>query len=441
MDDTDSRLGHCTTHLGYQVVSALLSEGCVFHRYPRLVRLNPNIPFKTRGNAAVALDFESDRPDDAFEIADSLLSELSDVENGANSGAVFLKGNPDTRIFRPLYEAAISGVVNSKRVAKKLQDNGVRRSTLGNGMGLVGAAASLGFNEKDDHTYEVIAYRHPENCGTPRMVDSDSVKHAERETYPHALNNYDYGTRRVLITPHGRDPVFLGIRADSPDAALMTFKMVRYEEELAGYMVYLSNQCTDAHLAKKLALPLSAYSAGWMEGQIASMVEGEGRHLYISLDVAGSLVPSAVYEPAGDLLRMARRLMRGDRVRLFGGVRRATSRHPAIINIEKIEVVSVQPNVRRANPVCEKCGKATKSEGTGKGFQCRTCGAKAAGKMKEITVVPRDIQVGIYLPSPGAQRHLTKQLIRYGREARSSYPLVEGWIQSDHSKYLQVSSR
>ena len=100
-DDTDSRLGHCTTHLGYQVVSALLSEGCTFHRYPRLVRLNPNIPFKTRGNAAVTLDFESERPDHAFETAESLLHALSDVENGANSGAVFLKGGPDSRVFRP----------------------------------------------------------------------------------------------------------------------------------------------------------------------------------------------------------------------------------------------------------------------------------------------------------------------------------------------------
>jgi tRNA(Ile2)-agmatinylcytidine synthase len=168
------------------------------------------------------------------------------------------------------------------------------------------------------------------------------------------------------------------------------------------------------------------------------MVEGEGRHLYISLDVAGSLVPSAVYEPAGDLLRMARMLMRGDKVRLFGGVRRATSKHPAILNIEKIEVVSVQPKVRYANPACEKCGKATKSEGTGKGFQCRTCGAKAVGKMKEITVVPRDIHVGIYLPSPGAQRPLTKQLIRYGKEIHSSHPIVEGWIQPERLRNLQL---
>jgi len=389
----------------------------------------------------VCLDFQSDRPEEAFETADSLLHELSDVENGANSGAVFLRENPDPEFFRPLYEEAVRGVINSKRVARLLVERQVRHSALGNGMGLVGAAASLGFSEDDDHTYETIAYRRPENCGTPRLIDSESVKEAEGKMFPHTFNNYDYGNRRVLITPHGPDPVFLGIRADSPTAALAAFRMVRYEEELAGYMVYVSNQCTDAHLTSPLALPLSAYHAGWLEGSVGALVEGEGGHLYISLDVGGSTVPSAVYEPAGDLLRMGRMLMPGDTVRLFGGVRRATRNHSAILNVEKIEVLSVQPSLRHANPACENCGKTTKSEGAGKGFQCRTCGAKPRRRSKVVTVVQRDVQEGVYLPSPGAQRHLTKQLVRYGREVHSPHPLVDGWIEPDRLRPLPAPAR
>ncbi len=53
IDDTDSINGGCTTWLATEVIKEL-SEfdliGC-----PRLVRLNPNVPWKTRGNAAVAL--------------------------------------------------------------------------------------------------------------------------------------------------------------------------------------------------------------------------------------------------------------------------------------------------------------------------------------------------------------------------------------------------
>ena len=88
----------------------------------------------------------------------------------------------------------------------------------------------------------------------------------ERELFPHTLNNYDYGSRRLLIAPHGPDPVFLGIRADSPAVSLEAFRSVRYGEELAGHMIYLSNQCTDAHLASPLSLPLSAYSSGLAGG-------------------------------------------------------------------------------------------------------------------------------------------------------------------------------
>ena len=440
-DDTDSRMGHCTTHLGYRVVGSLLTQGCTFSHYPRLVRLNPNIPFKTRGNAAVCLDFESDGPEDVFETAESLLRELSDVENGANSGAIFLAGELRTPIFRPLYEAAVCGVVNWKKIAKILEGEGIRHAVLGNGMGLVGAAASLGFTEADDHTYELIAYRRPENCGTPRAIDPESVIQVEREMFPHTLNNYDYGSRRLLIAPHGPDPVFLGIRADSPAVSLEAFRSVRYGEELAGHMIYLSNQCTDAHLTSPLALPLSAYSSGWVEGSVRSLEDGEGRHLYITLVVAGSVVPAAVYEPAGDLLRMARRLTRGDRLRVFGGVRRASTRHPAILNVEKIEVLRTEPKLRRENPLCEKCGRTTKSEGRAKGFQCRSCGARLRESRKRVTIVPRGIEPGVYLPSPGAQRHLTKQLVRYGREVHSPHAIVDGWISPYGVRPLRVPAR
>jgi len=308
-------------------------------------------------------------------------------------------------------------------------------------MGLVGAAASLGFREEDDHTYELIAYRRPEACGKPRLIDPESVKRTEREMFPHCLNNYDYGSRRILIAPHGPDPVFLGMRADSPVAALEAFKSLRYEEELEGHLVYLSNQCTDAHLTTRLSLPLSAYSAGWLEGSVRTLREGEGRHLYITLDVAGSTVPAAVYEPAGDLQRMAKRLIEGDRLRVFGGVRRATPRHPAVLNVEKIEVLATVKSVKLENPPCEKCGRSTKSEGRGKGFQCRGCGTRMREVPRRVTEVPRDIEPGVYLPSPGAQRHLTKQLIRYGREVHHPVPVVAGWIQPAGIRPLRAPAR
>ena len=52
IDDTDSKLGMCTTYLAAVLAERLSGFGLA--DYPRLIRLNPNIRYKTRGNAAFA---------------------------------------------------------------------------------------------------------------------------------------------------------------------------------------------------------------------------------------------------------------------------------------------------------------------------------------------------------------------------------------------------
>ena len=56
IDDTDSLDGGCTTWVASRVIEALLPDYELIGA-PRLVRLNPNVPWKTRGNGAVALTF------------------------------------------------------------------------------------------------------------------------------------------------------------------------------------------------------------------------------------------------------------------------------------------------------------------------------------------------------------------------------------------------
>src|SRR5437899_625536 len=60
VDDTDSLRGMCTTFLAAELVRDLTRDFELIG-YPRLVRLNPNIPWKTRGNAAVCLRIGSGR--------------------------------------------------------------------------------------------------------------------------------------------------------------------------------------------------------------------------------------------------------------------------------------------------------------------------------------------------------------------------------------------
>jgi len=384
IDDTDSSRGYCTTYLAYRVACDLAPEVEVL-AYPRLVRLNPNIPFKTRGNAAVCLQIEADDPNLAFERISAKVSDLSDVEGGANSGVVFLTDPSFTARFEPLYLQALSGLVSPHTVRRFLKDNGLKTLELGNGMGLVGAASSLGFDERFDHTYELIAYRKREFWGTRRLIDSASVKEMDATTFPHTFNNYDYQKRKVLLAPHGPDPVFAGVRGDSPQSVLSAFEMVMREEPLEGHMVYVSNQHTDAHLGEELKWKV--YSSGWLDGTVEDVSTGAGGHVYIRLKSGGRRRAAAAYEPTGDLRRAAKLLRRGDRIRAFGGIRRGTSLHPTILNMEKFELLSL--------------------------------GTKRDSIVK-----------GVYISSPRANRHLTKPLIRYGHEDHVKSGVVNGWLNS-----------
>jgi len=384
IDDTDSTNGFCTTYLAFRIASDL--RGCLdVLPYPKLVRLNPNIPFKTRGNAAVCLQIETSEPNRAFAKLSVKLTELSDVRGGANSGLVFLEEFEKAHRFEPLYQDALSGVVNPSRVRRFLNENGVKFATLGNGMGLVGAAASLAFDEHHDHTYELISYRRREFRGSERVIEPSSVREMDLKTFPRTFNNYDHQKGRVLIAPHGPDPVFFGVRGDSPAAVIEAFGLLRYEEELEGHIVYVSNQHTDAHLARPL--DWKAFSSGWIEGTVEELQTGAGGHVYVTIRERGQRRLCAFYEPTGDLRRIARRLAKGDAIRLFGGVRRATHVHPKILNVEKMEVLSLASSTKMA------------------------------------------LATGTYISSPRANRHLTKPLVRYGNEnAGKTFPEAPGWF-------------
>jgi tRNA(Ile2)-agmatinylcytidine synthase len=384
IDDTDSSRGFCTTYLAYRIAMDLRPVVNVLP-YPRLVRLNPNIPFKTRGNAAVCLHIEAIDPEAAFEMLAAKVTELSDVSGGANSGMVFLDNPSKSHQFEKLYLNALSGLVSPHKVRRLLREQGVRTLELGNGMGLVGAASALGFDEHFDHTYELISYRRKEFWGTRRNVDSSSVRNMDSRMFPHTFNNYDYQKRKVLIAPHGPDPVFVGIRGESPRAVVRAFDMLAYDEPMDGHMVYVSNQHTDAHL--QLEQNWKVYSSGWFQGVVKEVQVGAGGHVFVAIEAKGRRHFAAAYEPTGDLRRTARLLRPGDRVRAFGGVRRATSLHPKILNLEKLEVIS------------------------------------SVGRTSSL---PK----GIYISSPRANRHLTKPLTRYGFENRKREQIVGEWSAS-----------
>jgi len=96
-----SRFGHLHDPPGYLIVCELVRIALRDPTYPRLVRLNPNVPFKTRGNAAVCVEFEAGSDhlrDVAFKAAERLLEAEADVANGRTQRSSWHRRMPATTL-------------------------------------------------------------------------------------------------------------------------------------------------------------------------------------------------------------------------------------------------------------------------------------------------------------------------------------------------------
>src|SRR3990170_7844540 len=93
-DDTDSINGRCTTHLSYLISNMLIKKFQVeFIDFPLLIRLNPNVPLKTRGNGAVCLRIESELPSvEVLELAAEELERSSRLGDPGTDPAIVLLG-------------------------------------------------------------------------------------------------------------------------------------------------------------------------------------------------------------------------------------------------------------------------------------------------------------------------------------------------------------
>ncbi len=92
LDDTDSTKGGCTTYLAALLIEKLEKFHVKFTDYPALIRLNPNVPWKTRGNGALCIRFNYDPAfeEQIKEIATALWEENSAIqEKGTDPGIVF----------------------------------------------------------------------------------------------------------------------------------------------------------------------------------------------------------------------------------------------------------------------------------------------------------------------------------------------------------------
>ena len=106
------------------------------------------------------------------------------------------------------------------------------------------------------------------------------------------------------------------------------------------------------------------------------------RHVIFKIKDETAEADCAAYEPTGDLRKIARELIVGDSVEVYGAVHKATTTKPLTINLEKIRIINLQEKVQLENPLCPNCGKRLKSMGKNQGFRCEKCGGKFADLKK-----------------------------------------------------------
>lgn len=333
MDDTDSNEGMCTTYLAALLADELKAYGTV-SGFPYLIRLNPTIPYKTRGNAALGLELR------LFDESDSSLREqavshvisrireyvAADCEK-TNPGAVFIFEEMYGKMRDPLnlfFKKAVTDVIEIEEArsllsafGSKTRGAGLFHFSLKNGRGLIGSLAVCGaaLNPGWAATYEYLAYRLPQNWGNRggpvRFVDPDSLIEADRRTAPETWDTVDYSKKSKpfpVCVPGSDDPVLYGIRGNSPEAVQKAAGFV-VSEETERVCVFQTNQGTDAHLIPADSIskmrPLHSYILGGIVHSCAETLEG-GHDIFMLSDASGNLSACAAYEPTGSFRHVIR---------------------------------------------------------------------------------------------------------------------------------------
>jgi len=411
IDDTDSEKGGCTTYTAAVLFQELLGRGFKPSDFPWLVRLNPNIPWKTRGNGALAIHFfiDEEQIEDVHRIAMETVDKTTVASaHGTDPAIAFLKGQVP-RALREYSTRALHDVLSVREARAVARRAGAEVHALMGVRGLIGSLAAIGADlESVEHTFEIIAYRISENLGYPRRIDHDSVKLMNSKYGNRTFNNLDSESGRVLVSPHGLDPVLLGIRGYSPNDVLDAFKELQLNEEIERVMIFRTNQGTDAHLGKtRKAADLKPHQSGALTGRVDDVPRVlRGGHVIFRLRDDSGLIDCAVYRPTGSLAMAARDLLPGDTVRVYGGVRRLREGTPTL-NVEKLKVIHMVEKIQQANPMCSSCGGRCESMGRGQGLRCKKCGQRNEYASKIQVPQERHLQSTIYVPPPRARRHLT----------------------------------
>ena len=144
--------------------------------FPRLVRLNPNIPWKTRGNAAICFKIgkgkgkkikigETNNEDifcyssfseikdtsEIVKVVEHTINQFSWFEDkNTNSGFVLIKKQPNYKF----YDKAVKDILLIDEIKNFLKEKKAKYKGYKNCRGLIGASCSIAWYPIKDRTFE-----------------------------------------------------------------------------------------------------------------------------------------------------------------------------------------------------------------------------------------------------------------------------------------------
>ena len=424
VDDTDSMKGNCTTFLATEIIREFSDLDLIGN--PRLVRLNPATPWKTRGNGSLVMRFGKGTGEKRFigniggrdiycydsctsyEPDPEMMKErivphiLEHHEDDADPGLLISKMKPSQQF----YWDGVRTIMDRKTIDREIERIDGITFEIGCGRGLIGCTCGMAWRPRDT-TFELLSYRPPKRWGTDRIFDASTIEYVEH-SYPSTFNSWEDRMRKVAMVPSTPCPVMYGLRGDDEKDLIEASKKIS-TEPIERWIVFLTNQGTDDHIIRNPTelIPNQSYS---LKGTVVSQPRHiPGGHVFVDIETRFGIVSCAAYEPSKEFRLTMDWLIPGDEVEMIGELRDK----PRTLNIEKIHVISVAEEYRKvSNPVCPKCGRTMKSKGFNQPYKCKECHTSSAEPVLEM--VRREIVPGWYEPPTAARRHLSKPLKRMG---------------------------
>ncbi|MGZ4901337.1 MAG: TiaS agmantine-binding domain-containing protein [Halobacteriota archaeon] len=411
IDDTDSWHGMCTTYLCAVLKTALerhLHEAVRLH----LVRLNPTIRFKTRGNAAVGLITQGSNG--VKEIVQAHIEDMACLhDDNTHPGAVFIDSNTPPPDIQHFSHEARRRELDMSYAKKLIERNNIDFLMYKKGRGVIGALAAAGATpEKEDHTYELITYRYEQNFKKQRYINRESIYQADKMTYPYTWDTIDHKNSTIVFSPRSRDPVLYGIRGDDPYYLFAAHSKI-ISEPYEYMALFITNQGTDEHIQYERMETLTEGGSYAVTGTVtvAPWVI-EGGHIFFQVGEKKQTLLCVAFEPTKQFRETVKKLCEGDRVTVQG------SFINGCLHLEKLHVTELEDQFKNTNPWC--CNKRMKSRGKKKGYKCARCKAIQRHSDTKNHQVTREVTHGVYEVVPSARRHLAKPLIR---NRCSGYPI------------------